>query len=139
MNPFEVLRIPQGSSLEVAKKAYKSLAKIHHPDRPNNHNRYKEAEEEFKRILGAFQSLQEEEEVGRKKKKVKEMHHLTCQYPGCELEFKSTAAKSQHRFVHLPKIACPGCPLKFSRPDSLQRHQTKCRFGFFLLIIIYPN
>ena len=31
-NPYEVLGVPNGSSIEVCKATYKSLVRIYHPD-----------------------------------------------------------------------------------------------------------
>lgn len=53
-DPFEILGLQAGASEEEIKKAYKKLAIEHHPDKnPGN----KEAEERFKEISGAYETL----------------------------------------------------------------------------------
>ena len=41
MNPFEQLEIPNNSSVDVAKKAFRKLAMIHHPDRGGDSEKFK--------------------------------------------------------------------------------------------------
>jgi molecular chaperone DnaJ len=53
-DPFKVLGIEPGASEADIKKAYKKLAMEHHPDR---HPDDKQAEERFKEISGAYETL----------------------------------------------------------------------------------
>lgn len=50
MNPYKILGIKKKATKEEIKKAYKDLAKEHHPDKGGD-------EEKFKRILQAYQIL----------------------------------------------------------------------------------
>lgn len=54
MTPFQILGIPEGSTEEEIKKAYKNLARQHHPDL---HKGNKEAEEKFKELSNAYETL----------------------------------------------------------------------------------
>jgi len=49
-SPWEIIGVPVGASLEDIKKAYRKLAKEHHPDKGGD-------EELFKKISGAFEFL----------------------------------------------------------------------------------
>lgn len=51
MNPYKILNIPQDSSLEVVKKAYKKLALVHHPDKGGNSNTFLKIKEAYEEIL----------------------------------------------------------------------------------------
>lgn len=54
-NPYEILGVPAGTSLDEVKKVYKKLARQYHPDlNPGN----KEAEEKFKEINAAWDEIQ---------------------------------------------------------------------------------
>lgn len=53
-DPFKILGLEPGASEEEIKKAYKKMALEHHPDR---HPGDKEAEERFKEISGAYETL----------------------------------------------------------------------------------
>lgn len=53
-NPYEILGVSQGASDEEIKKAYKKLARQHHPDR--NHGK-KSFEDKFKEINDAFEKI----------------------------------------------------------------------------------
>lgn len=56
MNPYKVLGLKQGASVEDIKKAYKKLAMEHHPDRnPND----KKEEEKFKEISSAYEMIKD--------------------------------------------------------------------------------
>ena len=52
-SPFQVLGIPENSSVDDAKKAYRKLAKEFHPDV----NKSPEAEEKFKEISQAYEDV----------------------------------------------------------------------------------
>lgn len=49
-NPFAVLGVPNNSSKEVCRKAYRKLSKLHHPDRGGS-------EEKFKEIVNAWEII----------------------------------------------------------------------------------
>ena len=53
---YEILGVPKSASLDEIKKAYRSLALKHHPDRVG-HEQKKEAEEKFKEISEAYAVL----------------------------------------------------------------------------------
>ena len=54
---YEVLSISKGASADEIKKAYRKLALKFHPDKnPDN----KEAEEKFKEVQKAYESIQKE-------------------------------------------------------------------------------
>ena len=55
MNPYKILGIPTNSSDIDIKKAYKKMAAKWHPDK--NPHRQKQAEEKFKEISNAYNSL----------------------------------------------------------------------------------
>jgi molecular chaperone DnaJ len=58
MNPYEVLGLKRNASAEDIKKAYKSLAKIHHPDmHKQGSDEQKEATEKFKEVNAAYEIL----------------------------------------------------------------------------------
>ena len=54
-NYYEILEVSQNASSEVIEKAYKTLAKKYHPDA--NPDNIKEAEEKFKEIGEAYETL----------------------------------------------------------------------------------
>jgi len=51
-------------------------------------------------------------------------HCLTCDK--CQLSFNSTAAKSKHRWKHMPRTRCPWCPTTLTYPSDLNRHKSRC-------------
>ncbi len=56
-DPYKELGVPRTASADEIKKAFRKLAKEHHPDRNTGD---KKAEERFKRISGAFELLGDE-------------------------------------------------------------------------------
>ncbi len=56
MTPWEVLGLPEGSSPDEVKRAWRTLARAHHPDRnPDD----PEAEARFKRLQAAYEEVKE--------------------------------------------------------------------------------
>jgi len=49
-NPYSVLKIPNTSSVADAKKAYKKLANIHHPDKGGDIEKFKEIKNAYEQI-----------------------------------------------------------------------------------------
>lgn len=64
MNPYEVLGLKRGASLEEIRQRYKHLAKLNHPDRLHNVSdaEKKEKEEFFKRVTVAYHIAMESAE-----------------------------------------------------------------------------
>lgn len=78
-NPWEILGVSKDTSQEDIKKAYKKLALKYHPDRnPDN----KEAEEQFKEITAAYESIQNgtASSVGQDFSSIDEMFARASQY-----------------------------------------------------------
>ena len=60
MNPYEVLGVSRNASSEDIKKAYKELAKKHHPDmHKQGSDEQKEATETFKKVNSAYEILED--------------------------------------------------------------------------------
>lgn len=49
-NPYEVLGVPVGSDMAVVKKAYRKLAKQHHPDLGGDEAKFKEVNDAYTAI-----------------------------------------------------------------------------------------
>lgn len=49
-NPYEVLGVPDGADMMVVKKAYRKLAKMHHPDLGGDEAKFKEVNEAYDAI-----------------------------------------------------------------------------------------
>ena len=49
-NPYDILGIPRGSSIEVARAAYRKLAMLHHPDRGGSESKFKEVKQAWEHI-----------------------------------------------------------------------------------------
>lgn len=56
-NPYEVLGIKEGASLEEIKAAYKEQVKKYHPDRHQDNPLYELAEEKLREVNQAYESL----------------------------------------------------------------------------------
>jgi molecular chaperone DnaJ len=63
-NPYEVLGVREGSSIEEIKKAYKELVRKYHPDQYQNHPLSDLAEEKLKEINQAYDTLSKQYESG---------------------------------------------------------------------------
>jgi molecular chaperone DnaJ len=63
-NPYEVLGVREGSSIEEIKKAYKELVRKYHPDQYQNHPLSDLAEEKLKEINQAYETLSKQYESG---------------------------------------------------------------------------
>lgn len=51
MTPYEVLGVPNGTSVEDCKKAYRSLSKKYHPDSPSgDHDKFEEIAKAYEMI-----------------------------------------------------------------------------------------
>ncbi|MEA4960463.1 J domain-containing protein [Lutispora sp.] len=61
-NPYEVLNVREGASIDEIKKAYKELVKKYHPDQYRNNPLSELAEEKLKEINMAYDSLLKEYE-----------------------------------------------------------------------------
>lgn len=61
-NPYEVLGVREGSSVEEIKKAYKELVRKYHPDQYQNHPLSDLAEEKLKEINEAYDYLMKQYE-----------------------------------------------------------------------------
>ena len=61
-NPYEVLGVREGSSIEEIKKAYKELVRKYHPDQYQNHPLSDLAEEKLKEINEAYDTLSKQYE-----------------------------------------------------------------------------
>ncbi len=60
---YEVLGIDKGSTKDNIKRAYRGLAKEHHPD--VNRDNQKDAEEKFKEISEAYAVLSDDQKTGK--------------------------------------------------------------------------
>ena len=60
-NYYEILEVDRNASPEIIEKAYKTLAKKYHPDLQDDIHK-KEAEETFKIINEAYQTLSDPEQ-----------------------------------------------------------------------------
>lgn len=60
-NCYDVLGVTRESSRQEIVKAYRSLARIHHPDMHRTQEKKLEAEEMFKKIATAYEILRDEE------------------------------------------------------------------------------
>jgi len=64
MNPYKVLEVEPGASLEEIRKSYRRLAKIHHPDKAGG------SQAEFLKINEAWETLKSQLEAREGLKKV---------------------------------------------------------------------
>lgn len=51
-NPYSILGVPEGSSLEVCKSAYRSLSKKYHPDMGGDASKFAMVTQAWKQIQG---------------------------------------------------------------------------------------
>ena len=63
-NPYEVLGVREGSSIDEIKKAYKELVRKYHPDQYQNHPLSDLAEEKLKEINEAYDTLSKQYDSG---------------------------------------------------------------------------
>ncbi|HUH45833.1 MAG TPA: TerB family tellurite resistance protein [Arenibacter sp.] len=65
-NSYKILEIDKSASDEEIKKAYRTMAKKYHPDRVNTENEAikKGAEEKFKEVQRAYETIQKERNLG---------------------------------------------------------------------------
>lgn len=64
MNPYKVLEVKPGASLDEVRKSYRRLAKIHHPDKAGG------SQAKFLEINEAWETLKTQLESADKLKKV---------------------------------------------------------------------
>src|SRR5690554_1990130 len=64
-NPYEILGIREGASVEEIRKAYKELVRKYHPDQYRNNPLSDLAEEKLKEINEAYDYLMKKMESGR--------------------------------------------------------------------------
>ena len=62
---YEILGVDRNASEEDLKKAYRRLARQHHPDTHTGHQEKKTAEERFKEINEAYATLSDQEKRRR--------------------------------------------------------------------------
>lgn len=63
-NPYEVLGVPESATDEEVKKAYRALSRKYHPDANVNNPNKAQAEEKFKEIQQAYQTIMRIREGG---------------------------------------------------------------------------
>ena len=63
-DPYNVLGLERGASDEEVKKAYRTLSRKYHPDANINNPNKEQAEERFKEVQQAYDSIQQETETG---------------------------------------------------------------------------
>lgn len=63
-NPYEVLGVPQNASNDEVKKAYRQLCKKYHPDSYVNNPLADLAEEKFKEVQAAYDTIMKQRETG---------------------------------------------------------------------------
>jgi molecular chaperone DnaJ len=63
-DPYNVLGLERGASDEEVKKAYRTLSRKYHPDANINNPNKEQAEERFKEVQQAYDSIQQEKENG---------------------------------------------------------------------------
>jgi len=65
-NSYKILEIEKSASNDEVKKAYRTMAKKYHPDRVNTQDEAikKGAEEKFKRVQMAYETIQKERGIG---------------------------------------------------------------------------
>jgi DnaJ like chaperone protein len=65
-NSYKILEIDKSATDEEIKKAYRTMAKKYHPDRVNTENEAikKGAEEKFKEVQKAYETIQKERNLG---------------------------------------------------------------------------
>jgi DnaJ like chaperone protein len=65
-NAYKILEIEKSATDNDVKKAYRTMAKKYHPDRVNTENEAikKGAEEKFKEVQIAYETIQKERGIG---------------------------------------------------------------------------
>ena len=63
-NPYEVLGITPDASDEEIKKAYRRLSRKYHPDANVDNPHKEQAEEKFKEVQAAYQSIMNKDSAG---------------------------------------------------------------------------
>ena len=65
-DPYSVLGVSPGASADEIKKAYRKLSRMYHPDTNINNPNKEQAEEKFKEVQVAYETIMDERENGPK-------------------------------------------------------------------------
>ncbi len=109
MNPYKILGVPQKATIDEVKKAYRALARQHHPDRHIGKPDAAEAETRMREINEAYDTIIKkknlfagEPEKTLKKKKCKDKRH-SKQTPA-RFEANQPFYEKVKKFLHLDDI-----------------------------------